>query len=99
MPNIAEGYIRVSKIICCYMKLLEQILCELGADDMKAFTVVPGFGGYFRNVKSINEYSPEKIVLVLRKTVLTLEGEKLELGKYFEQDVFIKGEIKGIKID
>ena len=50
-------------------------------------------------MKSINEYSPEKIVLVLRKTVLTLEGEKLELGKYFEQDVFIKGEIKGIKID
>ncbi|MDE6585544.1 MAG: YabP/YqfC family sporulation protein [Clostridia bacterium] len=81
------------------MKLLEQILGELGADDAKAFTVIPSFGGYFKSVRSVKEYSPEKITLVLKKTALTLEGEKMEIGKYFEQDIFIKGEIKVIKID
>lgn len=81
------------------MKLLEQIMCELGGDTLKAFTVVPGFGGYFRCVKSVAEYSPDKIILVLYKTAVTLEGEKLEIGKYFEQDIFIKGDIKAVRID
>lgn len=81
------------------MKLLKQILDELGADDYKAFTIIPDFGGYFKCVRSINEYTPEKIVLVLKKTALTLEGEHLSIDKYFEQDIFIKGDIKVIKID
>lgn len=82
-----------------YMKLLEQILGELGADTLKAFTVVPDFGGYFRSVKSVAEYSEEKIVLLARRRVITIEGKKLEVGKYFEQDIFIKGEIEGVKIE
>ncbi len=85
--------------IICYMKLLEQILSEMGADTLKSFTVIPRFGGYFRSVKSINEFGENKIVLVLRKEVVTVTGEKLEVGKYFEEDIFIKGEIKEVKID
>ena len=81
------------------MKLLEQILGELGADTLKAFTVVPDFGGYFRSVKSVAEYSEEKIVLLARRRVITIEGKKLEVGKYFEQDIFIKGEIESVKIE
>ena len=72
---------------------------ELGADTLKSFTVVPAFGGYFRSVKSVAEYSAEKVVLSGRKFTLTLEGEKLEVGSYFQEDIFIKGDIKVIKID
>ena len=81
------------------MKLLEQVLNELGADTVKAFTVVTSFGGYFKSVKSVAEYTPEKITLVLKKTVLTIEGENLAIGRYFEQDIFVKGDIKAVKID
>ena len=81
------------------MKLLEQILGELGGDTLKAFTVVPDFGGYFRAVKSVAEYSEERIVLLAGKRVITLEGKKLEVGKYFEQDIFIRGVIESVKID
>ncbi|MBD5584751.1 MAG: hypothetical protein HDQ88_06685, partial [Clostridia bacterium] len=45
------------------MKILEQILEELGADTLKSFSVVPAFGGYFRSVKGVAEYSSEKVVL------------------------------------
>lgn len=92
-------YISTGQIIPYYMKLLEQILNELGADTLKSFTVIPTFGGYFQSVRSIAEYSPQKILLVLKKTVVTIEGEKLEIGKYFEQDIFIKGNIKVINVD
>ncbi len=81
------------------MKLLEQILGELGGDTLKAFTVVPDFGGYFRAVKSVAEYSEERIVLLAGKRGITLEGKKLEVGKYFEQDIFIRGVIESVKIE
>lgn len=81
------------------MKLLEQIMEELGGDTLKSFTVIPRFGGYFRSVKSITEYTPQKIVLRLKKFNLTLVGEEMQVGKYFQEDLFIKGDIKGIQID
>ena len=82
-----------------FMKLLEQIMDELGADTLKSFSIVPSFGGYFRSVKSIAEYSPEKMVLLQKKTSIVLEGENLQVGKYFEEDIFIKGNIKVIKVE
>ena len=81
------------------MKLLEQILSELGADTLKSFSVVPDFGGYFRSVKGVAEYSSSKIVLALKKNRIYIEGENLTLGKYFEEDLLIKGKITGVKID
>ena len=81
------------------MKLLEQILEELGADTLKSFSVVPGFGGYFRSVKGVVEYTPEKIVLALKKNKITVSGENLTLGKYFEEDLLIRGGISGVTID
>ena len=85
--------------IAYYMKLLEQIMEELGGDTLKSFSVVPSFGGYFRSIKSVAEYSSEKIVLLQRKTSIVLEGEKLEVGKYFEEDIFIRGNIKVITVE
>ncbi len=81
------------------MNLLEQILSELGADTLKSFTVVPGFGGYFRSVKTVAEFSPQRVVLLLRRGAVTLEGEGLEVAKYFEGDALIRGEVKEIKIE
>ena len=81
------------------MKLLEQILSEFGGDTLKSFTVVPDFGGYFRSIKGVSEYSSVKVVLSLKKNRITVEGENLTLGKYFEEDLLIKGKITGVKID
>lgn len=81
------------------MKLLEQILSELGADTLKSFSIVPDFGGYFRSVKGVAEYSSEKVVLSLKKNRITVVGENLTLGKYFEEDLLINGKIAGVQID
>ena len=81
------------------MKLLEQILSELGADTLKSFSIIPDFGGYFRSVKGVAEYSSEKVVLALKKNRITVVGENLTLGKYFEEDLLINGKIKGVEID
>ena len=82
-----------------YMKLLDQILSELGADTLKSFSIIPDFGGYFRSIKGVAEYSSEKVVLALKKNRITVVGENLTLGKYFEEDLLIKGKISGVQID
>lgn len=81
------------------MKLLQQILREAGADLDRAFTVVPSFGGYFKSVKRVEEYTPEKIVLSVAKKRLTVRGEKLLIDKYFQQDLLIRGEISGVELE
>ena len=81
------------------MKLLDQILSELGADTLKSFSIIPDFGGYFRSIKGVAEYSSERVVLALKKNKITVTGENLTLGKYFEEDLLIKGKITGVQID
>lgn len=81
------------------MKLLQQILAEAGADTARAYTVVPDFGGYFKSVKAVAEYSPEKVVLRIGKTTLTVTGKNLSIGKYFEGDLLIRGEIGGTSFE
>lgn len=74
-------------------------MSEMGADTLKSFTVAPGFGGYFRGVRSVAEFSHTKIVLLVRRGSIAVEGEGLEVSKYFEGDTLIRGDIKVIKVE
>lgn len=87
------------KSINYLMKLLQQILMDAGAETDSAFTVVPAFGGYFKSVKRVDEYTPEKIILFAAKKRLTVVGEKLAIDKYFQQDLLIRGDITGVSIE
>lgn len=81
------------------MKLLEQLLCEYGADLKGAVTLIPDFGGYFANVKKVIEFSSEKIVLTAGKKCISICGENLAIGKYFQADLLIRGSISGVTIE
>lgn len=81
------------------MKLVEQLLREAGADVDKSFTVIPSFGGYFKSVKRVEDYSPQKIVLALPKLRLVIVGEKLVIDKYFQQDLLVRGRISGVTLE
>ena len=81
------------------MELLQQILREAGCDLDRAFTVLPEFGGYFKSVKRVEDFSSEKITLAVGKRRLIVTGEKLTVEKYFQQDLFIKGNITGVSFE
>ena len=81
------------------MKLLQQILNEAGARTDGAITLVPSYGGYFKGVKRVDEYSQEKIVLIASKKKWQITGENLTIDKYFEQDLLILGDIKVISYE
>lgn len=71
----------------------------MGADSLKSVTLIPQFGGYFKSVKSVLEYSEERVVLSQRKLKIVIEGEKLQLAKYFEADVLLTGDIKAVRFE
>lgn len=81
------------------MKLLEQILNEMGADTLKSITLVPGMCCHLKSVRAVVEFSAQKIELKVGKMRVTLEGNDMQIGEYFEGDILVKGDIRGIKID
>lgn len=81
------------------MELLQQLLKQAGADLDRSFTVVPSFGGYFKSVKRVEEYTPDKVILLLNKRRLIVEGEKLVIDKYFQQDLCIRGDIISVRYE
>lgn len=81
------------------MEFLQQILSAAGADTLNAFTVVPGFGGYFKGVKGVTSFSPQKIALAVGKTPVSVSGEDLAIGRFFEGDLFISGRITGVELE
>ncbi len=81
------------------MKLLQEILREAGFDAGLSFTVAPKQGGYFKAVKRVEEYTPEKIVLAVAGGKLTVSGEKLSVDKYFQQDLLLRGNITGVNFE
>ena len=81
------------------MKLVEQILKELGADGLNAITLVPGECCYVKNVKTVVEFSPQTIVVRSGKKSVTVEGENMLVGEYFECDLLIKGDVRAVRIE
>ena len=85
--------------ISFYMKLISKIIEELGGDTSHAFTVCPGKLAHFCGVKSVSELTPEKVVLVCGKKIITCEGKNLTAAEYFQGDMTVSGNITGISIE
>ena len=81
------------------MKLIEQILNELGADTLKSITLVPNVCCYLKSVKAVISFSPQCIVLKVGKKMVKLEGEEMIVGEYFEGDILIKGDVRSLIIE
>lgn len=81
------------------MEFLQQILSAAGADTMRAFTIVPSFGGYFRSVKGVISFAEDKIVLSVSRLTVSVSGSNLTVGRFFEGDLFISGDIKGVQVE
>lgn len=81
------------------MKLIEQILNQLGADGLNAITLVPCSCCYLKNIKTITDFSTQRISMKTGKKNVVVEGENLQVGEYFEGDLIIKGDVRAVKIE
>ncbi len=75
------------------MRLLNEIFKNAEGAALSTCTLVIGGGGYFEGVKTVGDFSPERVVLYFPRQTLEIEGENLSIAKYYEGDLRLLGKI------
>ena len=78
------------------MRLYEEIFQN--AVGAAKYSVIVGGGGYFEGVKTVGDFSPQKIVLHFPKYGVEIEGENLSIKKYCDGDLELSGRIHTTKL-
>ena len=79
------------------MRLYEEVFKN--ADNaFEKCIIVPGGGGYFEGVKSVADFSCEKILLCFARRLVEVEGQELVVKKYCDGDLQLSGRILGVKV-
>ena len=84
------------------MRLYNEILKKLGDGESALsagarYTVLPGRGGDFQGVKTVSEFSSERVILGFRRVVLEIEGSGFVIEKYCDGDLELSGRISEIR--
>lgn len=81
------------------MRLYDEIFKNADGAAFARCTVVPGGGGYFEGVKSVGDFSAERIIVCFAKAAVVAEGENLSIRKYYDGDLQIDGTILSLQVE
>lgn len=73
------------------------LITENAPQPFFSATLVDGSALFLEGVKSLKEYTPQKITTFLKKGELEITGEGLFIKKFFEGDLVICGKITQIR--
>ena len=80
------------------MRLFDEIFKSVDGMAQQRCTFVVGGGGYFEGVKSVGDFSPQKIVLYFPRGGVEVEGAELAIKKYCDGDLEISGKICCVRL-
>lgn len=80
------------------MRLYDEIFKDPSDGACARCIVVPGGGGYFEGVKSVGDFSTEKIVVYFPKQTIEVEGKDLSIKKYYDGDLQVGGRVTSVKV-
>ncbi len=75
------------------MRLFDEIFKNDTLASLARCMLIVGGGGYFEGVKTVGDFTPERIVLYFPKETVIIEGENLSIGKYYDGDLRLLGKI------
>ena len=75
------------------MRLYDEIFKNTEGFPFVRCTVVPGGGGYFEGVKSVGDFSPERVVICFPRCTVSVQGKGLSIKKYYDGDLQLCGQI------
>lgn len=81
------------------MRLFDEIFKNDTLASLARCVVIVGGGGYFEGVKTVGDFTPERIVLYFPKETVIVEGENLSIGKYCDGDLRLLGKIHSWRLD
>ncbi len=80
------------------MRLYDEIFKDPNDGACPRCIVVPGGGGYFEGVRSVGDFSPEKIVVYFPRQAVEIEGTELTIKKYYDGDLQIGGRVTSVRV-
>ena len=80
------------------MRLYEEIFKSVNGAAIARCLMIPHGDGYFEGVRSVDEFTPNRIVIGFSKNRVEINGERLSIGKYCEGDLHIMGRIDGVRV-
>ncbi len=81
------------------MRLYEEIFKNADGVTSSKCIFVPRGGGYFEGVKSVGDFSSERIVVCFAKEQVEIEGENLSIKKYCDGDLQLSGRIFSLRVE
>ena len=81
------------------MRLFNEIFKNDTLASLARCTLIVGGGGYFEGVKTVGDFTPERIVLYFPKESIEIEGENLSIGKYCDGDLHLLGKIRSWRLE
>jgi hypothetical protein len=80
------------------MRLYDEIFKSADGLAFRKYTVVVGGGGYFEGVKSVGDFSTERIILFYPKCSLQIDGKDLMIKKYCDGDLELSGVVHTVTL-
>ena len=80
------------------MRLYNEIFKNADGAALSRCIIVPDGGGYFQGVKTVEDFSADKIELRFPHKKVEIEGLDLSIAKYCDGDLEIGGKIRAFKV-
>ena len=80
------------------MRLYDEIFKNANGGGFSRCVVTPCGGGYFEGVKSLEDFSAERIVICFAKHRVEAVGNGLSIKKYCDGDLQVHGVIRAVRV-
>ena len=80
------------------MRLYDEIFKNADGGALARCVIVPCGGGYFEGVKTVGDFSSERIVLYFPKEGVEVVGKALTIKKYCDGDLQLAGKIHALRV-
>ena len=80
------------------MRLYDELFKNAEGMALERYVVVVGGGGYFEGVKSLGDFSPERVCIFYPRACVEVTGTRLRIAKYCDGDLRLDGEITSVSL-
>ena len=79
------------------MRLYDEIFKNVQADTFARCIIIPCGGGYFEGVKTVEDFTSERILIRFSHHCVEVLGKALAIKKYCDGDLQVLGQILSLR--
>ena len=81
------------------MRLYDELFKNAEGNSFTRCTIIPLGGGYFEGVKSVGDFTPNRLEIWFAKEKVVIDGEDFSIRKYCDGDLQMDGKIYRLQVE